>query len=81
MYLIAEGRLAIYKDGEFVVHLEAGDIVGETAFLNPGSTRNADVKAVTDTQVVTLIDFSIQQMFEKSPQLHQKITNIIESRK
>lgn len=81
MYLISSGCLAIYKDGEFLVNLEKGDVVWEMAFLNPDSMRNADVKAAIDSEVITLIDFSIQQMFQKNPELHEKIKRIIESRK
>lgn len=81
MYLIKEGELAVYKDDEFLTSLKKGDVVGEMAFLNPGSKRNADIRALEDSVVITLIDFSMQQLLQKSPELHEKLNTIIESRK
>lgn len=80
MYLILEGKLNIMKDGEYITQLWAGDIVWEIAFIKKDQRRNASIVASWEAQLITIIDFSIQKIFEENPELYEKIKRIIEAR-
>jgi len=81
MYLIKSGALEVYRDNEYIVSLQAWDIVGEIAFIEEWSLRNATIVSKWDSELVTIIDFSIRQLFETNHELYKSIKSIIEKRK
>ena len=47
MYIIVEGSMRVHSQGQKIIHLEAGSIVGELAILDP-EPRTASVTAIDD---------------------------------
>lgn len=85
IYLILSGKLQVQKltqgVNKDVAFLEAGNLVGEMAFFDIPPYRSATVTAVEDTQLVVMLQFSIQQMLEKYPDLYKRVSNIIQERR
>jgi len=84
LYIIRSGRVLVQKNinGEQknIAVLWDGDIVGEMAFFGNPPKRNATVVADTTCSVIVMLKFSMQEMINKYPDLHEEIKNIIESR-
>lgn len=80
MYLIASGQLDVLKGGEYITTLSSWDIVGEIAFIEKAQKRNATVVSKGESELITIIDFSIQKMFKESPDLYNTIKKIIVER-
>lgn len=81
MYLIRSWEVRVIKDDEIIVTLWKGNIIGEMALLQDNEVRNATLQAAGDVELITIIRFSIDQMFAKYPKLQANIQGIIESRK
>ena len=71
MYLIKSGILEVYRDNEYIVSLQPWDIVWEIAFIEKWALRNATVLSKWESELITIINFSIDQIFQKNPQLYE----------
>ena len=84
LYIIASGGLLVQKgvvgDLQNLASLESGDIVWEMAFFGEQKKRNATVVAREETKLIVIINFSLQQILEKYPELYNKLNTIIEER-
>jgi len=84
LYIIKSGRLLVQKniDGKLknIALLWDGDLVWEMAFFWSPPLRNATVRADTDTELIVILQYSMQQMMKKYPDLHSEVKNIIEER-
>ena len=76
LYWLVQGRLEVLKklQGQYVQVniIEAGELVGELAFLDQ-KTRSATVKALTDCQLVKLEYKEFQAMLAAQPKWMKKI--------
>ena len=87
LYIIQTGSIEVYQarcgNEEILLgELHAEDILGEMAiFENEDATRMASARALEPTQVVVLIDFAIQELTHKHPEILDKIAAIIVERK
>ena len=80
MYLIVAGEFSVEKQGVVTNSLSAWDIVWEIAFLEKKEKRNATITCTSDWVIVAIIDYAISQMFEKYPDLYDKIWSIVSER-
>ena len=84
MYFLKKGAIRIYKDDlwdekELWV-VKAEEILWEMALFWWTWKRMASAKAIENTQLVTILSFSIKEMAKKYPHLMTKIQNVIEER-
>ncbi|MDP5039223.1 MAG: cyclic nucleotide-binding domain-containing protein [Candidatus Gracilibacteria bacterium] len=80
MYLIDNGFLEVIDENKILGVVKAGDIVGEMALFGKNNKRTATVKAISDSVVIVILRFSIDELIKKHPFIYQKIKNIIEKR-
>lgn len=85
MYLLKDWEIEVFSSKDSVeVHLwyiESEDIFWEMALFWDKSKRMAWVRAVKDSTLITMLDFSIKELLEKHPEIMDKIKKIIEQRK
>lgn len=76
LYWLVEGRLEVLKKVQDIYIqvnvIEAGELVGELAFLDQ-KPRSATVKALTDCQLVKLEYKEFQEMLAAQPKWMKKI--------
>lgn len=76
LYWLVQGRLEVLKivQGQYiqVSVIEAGELVGELAFLDQ-KPRSATVKAITECQLVKLEYKEFQEMLAAQPKWMKKI--------
>jgi CRP/FNR family transcriptional regulator, cyclic AMP receptor protein len=84
LYIIKEGELQVYKDikgnRKNIARLGFWDLVGEMAFFWEPPLRSATVSALRDTRLIVLLHYSLTQMLQKYPLLHDTIKALIEHR-
>ena len=85
MYILKQWELEVFveKDWEEVIlwNIIAEDIVWEMALFLDRDARMANARAIEDSTVITLLDFSIKELTDKHPEILEKINKIIEDRK
>lgn len=84
MYFLKEGSLSIDKmiDGE-QVHLweaHAEEVIGEMALFGWNNKRMASATALEDSQLITILSFSVAELTSQHPELLEKIKELIEIR-
>lgn len=84
LYVISEGRMlvkkSIWDEQKNIAMLGEGDLVGEMAFFWNPPRRNATLIADTATTLIVILQFSMQQLMEKYPDLHVEVKSVIEER-
>lgn len=71
-WLIADGKVSIWKDGIEVAHLSSGDFIGETFLFSKGA-RIATVKADTDVAMIRFGRNAVLDFFRHRPERIFKI--------
>ncbi|GFK92361.1 Miniconductance mechanosensitive channel MscM [Fundidesulfovibrio magnetotacticus] len=79
MFLIAEGEVAVARDGRELTRLGQGDLFGEMALLT-GEPRQADVTAVTPVRCLELDREAFRGVMDKNPQLVANVTRVFQER-
>lgn len=80
LYLHLDGILSVLKEGQLVANIEkTGILFGEMAPLIDGK-RKATVKADTSANIAVLPLKSLPKLFENSPGVARKITNLLINR-
>jgi membrane protein len=72
MFYILNGRVGVEKSGKFIAILEKGNYIGELSFLL-GMPRSATVKAIEDTEVLTIDFQNIERLASEMPELIREI--------
>ena len=84
MYLLQSWEIAVYKTTNWKTNLLwnilAEDILWEMALFWNRWKRMASAKAVKDSILIVLLEFSIKELTKKHPEIMDKIKNIIEIR-
>lgn len=80
MYLIDNWFLEVIDENKILWVVKAWDIVWEMALFWKNNKRTATVKAISDSVVIVILRFSIDELIKKHPFIYQKIKNIIEKR-
>ena len=84
MYILQEWEIAVYKKinwkSNLLWNILAEDILWEMSIFWNKSKRMASAKAIKDSILLVLLDFSIKELTKKHPEIMDKIKNIIEIR-
>jgi len=84
MYLLQSWEIAVYKTINWKTNLLwnilAEDILWEMALFWNRWKRMASAKAVKDSILIVLLEFSIKELAKKHPEIIDKIKSIIEIR-
>lgn len=80
MYIIKKWCMQVF-DGEKILWIvRENDMVWEMGIFSNHKIRMASVKAIEDTDVIILLDFSVQQLWIKHPAILSEIRAIISER-
>ncbi len=84
-YLILSGEMEVIRGlgtpEEAVLHaLEPGETIGEMSLLNPGQTRSASVRAVTDCEVLALTPADFDALLSLSPTMGYELAREMSQR-
>ncbi len=80
--VILEGRATVWRDGEHVADLAAGDCYGELALLAPPSDRGhrtASIRAESDCRVDTISGSDLNAELSQLPNIADALRNLGES--
>lgn len=81
MYIIKSWFLEAYNDSWILWTITDWEFVWEMALYSwNNKRRNASVKALKDTALIVILDFSIKELTNKYPEIREKIKNIVENR-
>lgn len=80
MYILKSWLLEVYNYDKIIWSINPWDVVWEMAIFLAHKTRTASVKAVEKSNVITLLSFSIHELWLKHPEILSKIKKVIEER-
>ena len=72
LFLILEGKADVRKEGETLMTLQAGALIGEVAYIL-GVPRTADIIASGDCRVLTFSEGSLRDIEKKDTPLYAKL--------
>ncbi len=67
MYVVQEGAVEIWFDGDMVEHLGPGGIFGEMALIDEEHIRAGTARAVAETRLATIDERRFKYLCERSP--------------
>jgi CRP-like cAMP-binding protein len=76
MYVIVKGRVRVHDQGRTLNHLDAGEIFGEMALLDP-EPRMASVTAVANTHLLRLDQEPFYELLEDRPEVVRGIIRVL----
>ncbi len=84
IYFLSSWKIEVYtqKDNKELIlwYIKAENILWEMALFWKKSKRMASARTIEDTVVIILLEFSIQQLTIKHPEILEKIKLIIQNR-
>lgn len=84
MYLLKTGKIEVFVNRyweELVLwEIKAEDILWEMALFWEKGKRMASARAIEDSVLIVLLDFSIKELTNKNPEILEKIKKVIEQR-
>ena len=84
MYLLSRWKIEVFtkKDNDEIVlwYIESEDVLWEMALFWERSKRMASARAIEDSKLIILLEFSIQELTKKHPEILEKIKWIIKKR-
>ena len=78
-YVIAEGRIAVIRNGRKIAELGPGEIFGEIALLDR-LPRTAACKALTDVTLLELKQKDFESVLKESPTITRKLLTALAAR-
>ena len=78
-YMIHSGEAAVEVNGERVATLGPGDVFGEMALLG-SKKRTADVVALTQMSLITMMVWDFRQALEDHPDIGHRLRALAEER-
>jgi CRP-like cAMP-binding protein/Fe-S-cluster-containing hydrogenase component 2 len=79
LYLVEEGQVVVEQGGQTIAYLDEGDFFGEMALLAQ-SQHNADVRALTPVEVLTLSAENFNRLLYEQPSLKAQLQEIVHQR-
>ena len=73
-FFILEGTVSVFRDGEEIATLGAGDVVGETALLG-GTYRNATVVSTSPCRIYVLTPSELRSIMNGDPVLADRFAS------
>ncbi|GAB4162720.1 MAG: cyclic nucleotide-binding domain-containing protein [Roseiflexaceae bacterium] len=80
LYLIESGQVAVERSQRLIAHLDEGDFFGEMSLLT-NEPHNADVRALTPTDVLVLPADAFQGLICTQPVLAEQIHAVVANRR
>ena len=84
MYLLSKWKIEVFteKDNDEIIlwYIESEDVLWEMALFWERSKRMASARAIEDSKLIILLEFSIQELTKKHPDILEKIKWIIKDR-
>jgi CRP-like cAMP-binding protein/Fe-S-cluster-containing hydrogenase component 2 len=80
LYLVESGQVIVEQNGQAIAHLEEGDFFGEMSLLTD-QPHNADVRALTPVEVLTVPANQFHQLLDSQPQLAAQLREVAERRR
>jgi CRP-like cAMP-binding protein/Fe-S-cluster-containing hydrogenase component 2 len=80
LYLVEAGQVLVEQNGQAIAHLEEGDFFGEMSLLTD-QPHNADVRALTPVEVLTVPASQFHRLLESQPQLAAQLREVAERRR
>ncbi len=81
MYVLVDWAVEVYKDsidGRVLLwEIHSEDVLWEMALIWNSHKRMASAVAIKDSRLITILSFSIDELFKKYPDLLNKIKTII----
>lgn len=89
LYIVKNWKLEVFRSRsdwyQILGFVGNGDIVGEMAIFNAVDDiikkRMASVKALEDTNIIVMMNYSILDLSKKHSDIYEKILNIIDQRR
>jgi voltage-gated potassium channel len=78
-FVIADGDVAVRKQGREIARLSAGDFVGEVALIGDGR-RNATVRALTPVRVLVQNRREFASLLDAVPDVRERVSAAAERR-
>lgn len=79
-YLVEEGQVVVVQGTQTIAHLDEGDFFGEMALLDH-LPHNADVRALTPVEVLTLPAAQFNELLHRQPALSTQLQDIVSRRR
>ncbi len=79
MFVIRKGQVEVVQDGRRIAVYGAGDLFGEMALLS-GAPRNATIRAMEATDLVSIGKGDLMKLFASFPDLRSAIRGLSETR-
>ena len=79
MFVILDGEAEVEKDGVVLGRLGPGDVIGELSLID-GQPRSANVRAITDMNVLELAHDDFQSLVDSSPKFVQSLLRALSLR-
>jgi CRP-like cAMP-binding protein/Fe-S-cluster-containing hydrogenase component 2 len=80
LYLIEEGQVLVAQGEQTIAHLDEGDFFGEMALLDQ-IPHNADVRALTPVELLTLPAAQFADLLREQPTLHSQLKDVAKKRR
>lgn len=81
MYIVLSGTLQAYTDEKILWNITSQECIWEMSLFWDTKKRSANIKALEESKILILLDFSIKELSLKHPNIITSIKNIIEERK
>jgi CRP-like cAMP-binding protein/Fe-S-cluster-containing hydrogenase component 2 len=80
LYLIESGQVVVEREGQVIAHLDEGDFFGEMSLLAE-KPHNANIRAVTPSQVLALPAADFIRLLREQPALAEQLHAVVERRR
>jgi CRP-like cAMP-binding protein/Fe-S-cluster-containing hydrogenase component 2 len=80
LYIIESGQVVVERAGELLAHLDEGNFFGEMSLLSE-KPHNADIRAVTPTEVLVLPAAEFMRLLHEQPRLAEQLHAVVERRR
>ena len=80
LYLIESGQVSVERSGRVLAHINDGDFVGEMSLLT-GEPHNADIRALTPTDVLILPVAAFHQLLADRPTIAEQLRAVATQRR
>ena len=80
MYVLKKWLLQVESDKKILWYIKPWDIFWEMWIFNQQKIRTATIKVIENSEIIVILDFSINKLWNDHPEILNKIKNIIDKR-